>query len=430
MGKIQNFEELAVTPGRRVALEIAEAGLATIDTESALEKNVRLESSELVVRDRRFVLGTGKLLVMGIGKCALGAGRALERILGDRLSGGVVLDVHEGKLSKLAAYVGTHPLSSEQNVVATRAIIDSLGGLTEDDTVLFVVSGGGSALLCQPNNFTCEEEAVVMKCLLKSGADIESMNTVRKHLSRARGGFLAQYAYPANVISLIFSDVPGDDLQFIASGPTVPDTTTVADAAVVLKRFDTANVCGFIGDRFLETPKDQKYFKKVANVLFVTNRVALDAMQARATELGYAARIVTPTLTGESRDAAVEIVRAIDVSAPGTVLLYGGETAVTVRHSGKGGRMQELGLSALRFIASGEVLCAFGSDGRDNTDHAGVLCDTMAKERAAELALDLQTELDTNTSYDFWNAVGGYLMTGDTGSNVSDLIIALRELPS
>lgn len=426
--KIKNFEELAVTKGRRTALLVAEAGLQAIDTEQVIEHAVRIEGDTLVVENQRFPLASVKrLFVVGVGKCSLEAGAALERILGDRITDGIVVDVHEGALQKLRTFTGTHPLPTEQNVDATKEIITLLSGRAEDDLVLFVISGGGSTLLCQPTNFTCQEESNVISCLSKAGADIHEINTLRKHLSLARGGYLAKHAYPARSVALIFSDVPGDILEFVASGPTVKDTTTVEDAKKIIAKYEVQKRCGFSDAGLVETPKEEKYFERVTNVLAVSNRVALDAMAAKAKELGYAPRIATASLSGEARDVGTKIIEEIRKSAPKTALLYGGETTVTLRKPGKGGRNQELVLSALRSVGPGECVMSIASDGRDNTDFGGALCDIITKENAQHMGADPELYLGENRSYEFFSSVGDYLHTGDTGSNVSDLIIALHE---
>lgn len=427
--KIKNFDELAVSDSRRVALEIAEAGLQAIDTENVIRNTVRVDGSAIVIGDQRFELGgSGKVVIGGIGKCALEAAHALEDILGDRISGGTVLYIAgEPRLKKLEAIQGTHPLPSDQNVRGATAIVGTLKGLTETDLLIFVVSGGGSTLLCLPEDMGCREEASIMQALMQAGATIQEVNTVRKHLSLARGGYLAKYAYPARVVSLIFSDVPGNDIQFIASGPTVKDTTTIEEAEMILAKYNILNTCGMEKCGLVETPKDEKYFKNVSNILVVYNRVALDAMAKCAEEFGYAPRIVTENLNGEARDIGKKMVEELSGAAKKDVLLYGGETTVTVKGRGRGGRNQELIVSALRFVKPGELLLAIGSDGRDNGELAGAICDTITKDAADGKNVDIKAHLDENNETPFFEEIGNYIMTGNTGSNVSDLIIALKE---
>lgn len=426
--KIKNTSSLATTKTRKAALAIIEAGLAAIDTESVIRKHVRLEHGVLYIGNDHWVLSKiGRVLVIGVGKCAFEAGRAIEPILGTHLSDGVVVDVHNGALKKIKSYRGSHPFPTEANVTATKAIIDMLAGLTEKDLVIFLISGGGSTLLCQPNNFTCAQETQLVECLFKAGANIEELNTIRKHLSLARGGYLAKYAYPARAVSLIFSDVPGDNLEFVSSGPTIKDTTSINDAIAIAKKYKIENRCGFPLTGLLETPKEDHFFENVKNILVVSNRIALEAMAKKAAALGFAPHIVTTRLTGEARNVGYRLVQDLDKASAKSVLLYGGETTVVVKKPGKGGRNQEVGLSALQFLKPRQCLAVVASDGRDNTDFAGVICDIMTKEKAEALGLQLDIFLNENRSYEFFSEVGDYLTTGDTGSNVSDLFVAIYE---
>ncbi|HUZ92888.1 MAG TPA: glycerate-2-kinase family protein, partial [Candidatus Paceibacterota bacterium] len=205
--KLKNFDELAVNGSRRAALAIAEAGLLAIDTKTVIRRSVALEPGALIVAGDRYALSPGsRVVVAGVGKCSLDAAAALEDILGDRISRGAVIDVRTGApLKIIRAMQGTHPLPTEENVKAALAIVDILKGLTEKDLVIFVISGGGSTLLCLPDDMGCEDEANIFQSLTRAGATIQEINTVRKHLSTARGGYLAKYAYPARVASLIFS---------------------------------------------------------------------------------------------------------------------------------------------------------------------------------------------------------------------------------
>ena len=415
MQKIQNLSELAKTPLRKAALEIAEAGLQAIDTRKVVEEglaklNLPLDSSE-------------RLFVVGIGKCATQGVLALEKVLGAKITDGLVLDIQEGQFQKVRFLQGDHPFSTERDREATKEIIAFLKQMTENDIVLFLISGGGSALLCQPEKHTCKHEEEIIKHLFAKGATIQELNIVRKHLSLARGGNLAQYAYPARVISLIFSDVPGNDVGVISSGPTVFDKSTRDDAKEVLEKYGVGQYEKFL----IETPKDKKYFEKVQNILFVSNRTALDAMAQRAKELGLEPHIKTAELTGEARDVAKELVEELHKAPSKSVLLYGGETTVMVKKAGKGGRNLELALSALKFVQDDELLLSLASDGRDNTEYAGAIADFLGQEHAAKQHLNAEEYLEENKSFSFFEKTGDYVVTGNTGSNVSDLIIAIKE---
>lgn len=427
MIKIKNFKKLAVSEGRRAALNILKAGFEAIDTEKAVLNSIKIEKGKLLVRGHSFSLKNArKILIVGIGKCSLEAAGALERILGKRLSGGIVLDVNKGKLKKIKCYACDHPLPTPRNVEATKKIIKLLSSLTENDLVFFIISGGGSAFLCQPHNFNCFEEATLIDCLIHFGVNIQEMNTVRKHLSVARGGYLAKYAYPARVVSFIFSDVVGNNLEYVASGPTIKDTTTVNDAKTILDKYKVSEKCSFFPHRLIETPKDSKYFERVKNILFVSNQTALDAMAGKAEELGFRAVIRKNDLTGEAKEAARGIIDELNQEGTNTVLLYGGETTVKVEGEGRGGRNQELALSALRFIKENQLIISAASDGWDNTDHAGAVCDIITKEKAEKNNLNAEKFLKDNNSYEFFKKTGDYLKTGNTGSNVADIIIAIN----
>jgi len=424
---IKNFTQLAKTEERKLALEMIDAGLAAIDTQKIIKETISLGKNELRVGNESFSLNEiARIFVVGVGKCALSAAGALEEILGRKLSGGIVIDVRSGKLNKIKTISGDHPMPSEKNVFATDEIIELLKNTSEKDLVIFIISGGGSTLLCHPENMTCLDEAEILKYLYGSGANIKKINTVRKHISTARGGFLAKYAYPARAISLIFSDVPGDDLEFIASGPTVKDTTTVEDAKKIVDEFDLEKKTGLKKINLVETPKENKYFENIKNILVVSNKVALEAMREKAESAGFNAEIVTTTLSGESEDVGLEIAKKLHSEKDKTVLLYGGETVVTSHATGKGGRAQELALSAMRVLRDNELVIAVGSDGRDNTDFAGGLCDNITKMKAGELDLVPGDYLMENKSYYFFEKTGDYIETGDTGRNVADFVIAIK----
>lgn len=433
--KIKNFDALAVTDLRRAALSIAEAGLEAIDTARILRNTVKLDGNNLYLAHEQYHLpDLGRLFVIGVGKCSLEAAAVLENILGSHLTGGVVVDIKDGGyLKKIKYFKGTHPLPSEKNIKATKEIIHLLSRLYENDLVIFVISGGGSTLLCYPEGLpagrqssSSEEEAAIFKSLTKAGATIQEINTVRKHLSFGRGGFLAKYAYPAKGVSLIFSDVLGDDPGFIASGPTVKDRTTVDAAAAILTKYDVFGKCSLESCGLIETPKDKKYFKNIKNMIIASNSSALDAMDGKARELGLRTKICDGCLKGEAREAGLDITQELHKLPRGTALLYGGETTVTIKGSGRGGRNLELVLAAIREIKDDEVILSFASDGRDSGEFAGALCDIITREAIYKSGLKIEEFLQDNNAYPLFEKVGHYLFTGDTGSNVSDLLIAIK----
>ncbi len=428
--KIKNFEELATDEGRRAALTVVEAGFEAIDTEKVIASRIAVSSDALSVDDQKFSLvNIERIFVVGVGKCSLEAAAALEKKLGEKLAGGIVLDVRDGTglLGKIESFHGTHPFPSQANVVATKKIIALLESLNEKDFVIFVISGGGSVLLCQPKDGDFEKEKLIIKTLFKKGAPIQEINTLRKHLSSARGGFLAQHTFgAARAVSLIFSDVPNNDLSAISSGPTVKDETTVADALAVAEKYGLSTETGFDPENLIETPKDTKYFEKIANILFLSNQTALLAMKAKAQALGFQTEICTSCLTGEARVVGKNIIEEIGGSPKRTAKLYAGETTVLVRGSGRGGRNQELALSALADVREGQYLISAASDGVDNGEYAGAICDTMGKKLGEKLGLNPDEFLAKNDSSEFFEKIGGCLKTGETGSNISDFVVALN----
>lgn len=426
--KIQNFEQLAVSDGRRALLSIADAGLEAIDTAAVMREALRVQGNVLVAGTETMNLSdVGKLVFIAIGKCAVEAATIAEATLGDRIARGVVLDVKAYPGSKrLQSFCGTHPLPSDENLRATEAIVAALTGLTERDLVIFVISGGGSSLLFLPENRADRDEIRITKALMDAGAPIGQTNVVRKHLSLARGGYLAKYAYPARVMSLIMSDVPTNDISFIASGPTVMDLSTIDDAAAILEKFHVLQTCNIEKCGLVETPKEEKYFSRVKNILVVSNMRALEAMERAAEGLGFRVEIRGSALAGEAADVGRMVAEALRAAQAKTVLLWGGETTVTVHGTGRGGRNLEVSASALRSVRDGEEILSLASDGHDNGPYAGAICDTMTKKAIADAGLDLEAFLAQNDTYALFEKAGQYLMTGPTGSNVSDLIIALK----
>ena len=426
MARIKNYSKLAVNPLRKAALNIAEAGLLAINTEGAIRRNVRLNKKGLFLAGERINLyKTGRVFIIGIGKCAFGAASELEKILGSNITGGMIISPFGGKLKKLKTFIGDHPLPTERNVKATKELIKIITGLEREDLVIFIISGGGSTLLCQPKGLTYKDEAEIFSHLTRAGVDIKKLNTVRKHLSLARGGQLAMASYPARVVSLIFSDVIGDNLGSIASGPTVFDVTTIEDAKDIIKEYDIEKHCGKIMKGLMETPKDRKYFKNVKNILIVSNRLALEAMEAAAKKMKLSVKIISGKLSGEAGEKGREIARKLHGKRG--VSLYGGETTVKIRGNGKGGRNMQLALSALRFLKDDELVLALASDGRDNSDFAGAICDKITKAKVLKSGLNIEKYLKENNSYEFFKKIKDNLITGETGSNVADLIIAIKK---
>jgi glycerate-2-kinase len=353
----------------------------------------------------------------------------LEKILGDYLTGGVSLYVGEKNINllKIEDIRGTHPYPSEINILGTKKILEKLKDVTEKDLIIFVVSGGGSTLLCLPEKGDLSLEAEIFGILTKQGANIIELNTLRKHLSLARGGFLAKYAYPAKVVSLIFSDVLGDNLGFISSGPTIKDETTIEDAYKIIEKYHLAEFVNLENISLIETPKEDKYFENNLNILAVSNETALSAMAKKAKELGFNPIIKERHISGEASEVGIKILYELRESPPNTVLLYGGETTVTIKGRGRGGRNLEMALAVSFSVLENELVLPFDSDGRDNGDYAGAIADFITRKAVEENIVEAKIYLENNNEYPFFEKFGNYVYTGDTGSNISDLIIAIKK---
>ncbi|MFN7088398.1 MAG: glycerate kinase [Candidatus Paceibacteria bacterium] len=414
---IKNFKKLAITPLRKSGLTIISSGLDAIKTEKVISENIKIKDAILKIQDKSFNLRQfRRIFFVGIGKAALSGAKAIEKVLGKYLVDGISLDVNKGKLRKIQSISGTHPFPSERNIKATQKIIKILKEAGKNDLVIALISGGGSALLCSLTKATCDEEVLLTQLLFKKGANIKEINTVRKHISDIKGGNFAKLAYPATVIGLIFSDVPGCAPSVVASGPTYQDTTTVEDAKKVIKKYHLPRL------ELFETPKERKYFRRVYNFLLVCNDDAQDAMSKKAKELGFKTKKVSSSIEGEARRVGKLLAK---LAKPGWAIIAGGETTVKVKHKGRGGRNQELVLGALGVLPKGALIISINSDGFDNTPVAGALGDDIILERARKLRMDPEKYLRENASYKFFERVGGHIITGPTGINVSDLMLIL-----
>jgi glycerate-2-kinase len=289
--------------------------------------------------------------------------------------------------------------------------------MTEKDLVLVVVCGGGSSMLEHPHSVSIEQKIEIEKALLKSGANIIEMNTIRQHLSDVKGGGLAQILYPATIATLIYSDVPGNDISYIASGPTVKSNSTIDTAMELVKKF---NIPDAPREAFIDNPKDDKYFEKVKNHIVLSNLTALNAMREKAHEKNIKATIFSDKFQGEARNSSLELLEK--VTEPG-ILLVGGETTVTAKGNGVGGRNQEATLSALINIPEKTLFCSIDSDGWDNSPAAGAIADTIGKKKIEEQNINAQEFLDNNDSFTFFQKTKDSIITDRLPSNVSDLML-------
>ncbi len=378
----------------------------------------------------------GRTIVVGGGKAAASMAKALEAAWEGDLEGVVVTRYGHAieRPTRIKLLEASHPVPDAASEDAATQILESVRGLSSDDLVIVLISGGGSALMVAPNGVTLEEKLRINQQLLNSGADITEMNTVRKHLSKLKGGRLALEAAPARVISLIVSDVVGDDLSTIASGPTVPDPTTFQDAIHVLKKYEIESQPAL--EHFQksqdETPKsDHPAFARVENQLIVTNATALEAARNQLENFGISAKILSDSITGEARNAArTHALEALKLES-GTAILSGGETTVTVRGTGRGGRNCEFLLELALELKSEPDLYAIAcdTDGIDGvSEAAGAIITPNSLERAAQLGLDAQAMLENNDAYSFFAALGDLVVVGPTGTNVNDFRVVLRTM--
>lgn len=424
-----NREIFFLSKLREDALKILEKGLSAVQTKEIIKKEVKFDpdSKLLTVTGNQINLTDYKnVYFVAIGKCAKDSAEEVERILGDAITDGVVLDISEGKSQRLRMRKGTHPLPSEANMSATEEIISMLQGADEKDLVMIVISGGGSALLCSPYEMDCETLSRVTKALMSKGATIEEMNTVRKHLSRVQGGQLAKIAYPTRVIGLVFSDVIGDDLSTIASGPLTKDLSTVKMAEEVLEKYGILEECSLPECKLMETPKEDKYFEKIETKVIVSSKDAAIAMRNEAESLGYSAEIKDLELRGEARTVGKQIAKS-DMGEK-SAHIFSGETTVTVLNpEGKGGRNQELVLGALLEDPKNKLIISFASDGRDNSDTAGAIADRVSFKEMNRKNVDPKKFLDENNSEIFWKEINNAIITGPTEINIADLVLVLSE---
>ncbi len=422
---------------RRDALKICRTALEAADPERALLRHVRCEDGVLMAGGGKYRLDAIRnILVVGAGKACAPMARALEKLLGKRITEScvVVKDGHTLPLKRVKLWEASHPVPDERGVEGARRIAALATEAGPEDLVICLISGGGSALLPLPvEGFTLAEKQELTRQMLAAGANIHEMNAVRKHLSRIKGGQLARLAAPAQVLTLILSDVIGDDLSTIGSGPTAPDPTTWADVDAVLARFGLQ--LPHPVER-VETPKPgDPLFTRVRNVIIGSNALSVDAAAAKAKALGYRPLVLSTTIEGETRDVArmhVQIAREAQRAgrpvAPPACILSGGETTVTLRGKGKGGRNQEFALvAAMELVnAPGIVALSAGTDGTDGpTDAAGGLADCGTVGRAAGAGRQARTDLDNNDSYGFLDAAGDLLVTGPTRTNVMDIRILM-----
>lgn len=436
---------------RENALKIFREAVEAANPKKCVQDHLRLKGNTLTVDSQIYNLEDFEsVYAVAIGKAAPSMAEAVEEVLGDRLTGGLVVSNSqpENPFNKLGFYLSSHPVPDERSLSAAKEVVSILEGAGEKDLVIFLISGGGSALLAMPvPGISLEDNRKATETLLMSGVDKYGLNAVRKHFSQIKGGGLLKKALPATVITLLLSNVVSDKLDAIASGPTVPDPTTFEDAWRVIEALDLEHKLppqvvvhleeGRRGNA-QETLKEGEFDPaKVQTIIVGSNFKSLIAAERKAGELGYNTLMLSSQVSGEAREVA-KVVAAIafdierfetPVKKP-SCIIFGGETTVTVHNTmafGKGGRSTETALSFCMEIIGHNIVGLFcDTDGIDGPiDAAGAICDGGSRLQAREINVSAREHLAQNDSYDFFEKLGDLIITGPTGTNVMDIGIVL-----
>ncbi len=438
---------------RKDALAIFNAGVAAVDPALCISKSCKIKDNSLAIAGHRYDLERfDRIMVIGAGKASAAMGGAMESILPDpirgRITHGLIITKygHSVPLKKIKVIEADHPVPDEAGEAAAKKLLEIAETADENTLVINLISGGGSALTPLPaGGITLENKQETTDALLECGAAIHEINTIRKHLSRFKGGQLARAVHPAIMINLVISDVVGDDLSTIASGPAVPDTTTFRECLDIVRKYGLetglpAPVLNHLNQgaagKSPETPKPgDPVFSNIHHHIIADNMAALKAAQKKADQLGYNSLVLSSMIEGETREVskvhtaiAKEVVRSGHPVAPPACILSGGETTVTIQGNGKGGRNQEFALACVSDIAGLEntVILSCGTDGTDGpTDAAGAIADHTTLSRAKALGLDPDRYLSENNAYPFFSQLNDLVKTGPTRTNVMDIRIIL-----
>ncbi|GAB4168839.1 MAG: glycerate kinase [Calditrichia bacterium] len=432
------------------AQKVIKKALQSVHPDQAVKDAIYLNQNKLHISDKEIDLKDHDgIYVIGMGKAGAGMAKAVEDILLPHLIGGFVITKYEHTVptQKIEIAEAAHPVSDENTLVHTRTMLDKISGLSDKTLILTLISGGGSALLeLLPDQISLQDYQKVVKELLACGADITEINTIRKHLSRVKGGQLLRQIYPRTNISLIISDVIGDPVDFIASGPTAPDSTTFRGAWNIIQSYQLTDKLpekviehlkkGVNGD-IPDTPKaSDVIFDRNHNIIIANNLKALKVMEKEVREAGFKPVVLGNMIEGEAREVGIVlagIAKSIEVSqypeSPPAAVIFGGETTVVLKGDGKGGRNQELAVSFLNHLTGFSrdfVMVACGTDGTDGpTDAAGGIVQHEHFSLIKERKLNPDDYLNNNNCYYFLKEINGLLMTGPTQTNVMDINLLL-----
>ncbi len=436
------------------AKRIFGAALLAVNPYNRIKEIVKIEKNNLIIQEKgksEKVLnleGYRRIFIFGAGKASSLMAKAIEEIFGEKITSGLIITKygHSIPLRYIKIIEAGHPLPDFNGYEGSKKIKEILKQTGTEDLIIFLVSGGGSSLFSLPcEGISIEEKRLLTKLLLDCGADIKEINTVRKHISEIKGGWFAKWAYPSTILTFILSDVVGDSLDIVASGPTVPDPSTFGEAFDLLKRYDLIDkvpqsiknhiLLGMEG-KVRETPKpNEKIFERVFNIIIGSNILALNAAKSEALSLGFNSIIISSSIVGDTKEVARfhiaiarEIISTQNPIAKPACILSGGETTVVIKGKGKGGRNQEFALTCALEIDGMEkvVILSGGTDGTDGpTDAAGAIADYKTMERARHMGLNPFLYLSNNDSYHFFERLGDLLITGPTNTNVMDVRIML-----
>lgn len=400
---------------------------AEIIYKTAIEENMPLPAVKKALGNASFC---GKVVLVSIGKAGWEMAKTAYEILGDKINCGVVITKYEhakGKIGNLEIYEAGHPVVDFKGISATKRALELTSGLNENDTVLFLVSGGGSALF-EDVECSLEKMQALTKALLHSGATINEMNAIRKHISNVKGGKFACHVSPARVYAVVLSDVVGDDLSTIASGPATADNTSVEDCLDILENYGIALDSDVLNLIKRETPKE---INNAVHMVSGSVRELCQSGARAAQKLGYKALVIDNSVTCDAKEIARKIGELAkenkDTKDP-LAIFFGGEVTIKVKGTGKGGRNQELALMCAEKIKECENMAVFcvGSDGTDGpTDAAGGYVDTNTWENIGKIGKSATEYLNNNDSYNALKLTDGLIFTGPTGTNVNDLYALL-----
>jgi len=435
---IKNYNALKKSKEREIALNILEKGITSVLPENVIKNNVKLEGNVLKIKDQEFNLEDyDNIFVIGGGKASYKMAEIINKILKKKISKGFVNSIINKKVGSMIISKAGHPSPDEKGMKGVQKMLSIKPSI--NDLIICLISGGGSAMLPMPvEEISLEEMKTVNDLLLKAGANIYEVNTVRKHLSQVKGGNLARILHPATIVSLIISDVIGDDLSVIASGPTSADKSTFKDAILILENHNLIDkipknalqylTSGVEGKAEETVKENDAVLEKVHNFILANNLTALEAMEEEAKKLKLHAVIEDSGIKGEARNVGRYVAEKVLETKPNSVMIFGGETTVTVRGKGLGGRNQELILSVIEKIKDKKVtIASVGTDGIDFYKAAGAIADGNSYKKSQKLKLKIQKCLDDNDSYTFFKKMKDQIITGYTGTNVCDIIVGVKK---